>query len=619
MAANRGAKIEERGRLTKLVRLCHLSSAYLYCVLPQLPETWSWLPPEELPLIQQCAALPSLEERKRFAAEVVPRMGVKALPAWYTSEPRPKARADAGRPYVWTTPVVEIDEALAAARLKAGNYNKLGAFTHGATVVIADGFELYCQLRVSSKTPKHVGCSLQNATPAVLALGQPVHNLMTPGKCLIGVWRGGPGGSSLKGYRCTFRATDWIQVGYARGYHEALAFTLPPPPPPRPAPPPSPSPSPTAASEGAAADGAAPGGAGTGGGAAAGAAAAPAGGVPSGSAATLLAPFVWEGADDFATDSESSVLLLLAVWMAANRGAKIEERGRLTKLVRLCHLSSAYLYCVLPQLPETWSWLPPEELPLIQQCAALPSLEERKRFAAEVVPRMGVKALPAWYTSEPRPKARADAGRPYVWTTPVVEIDEALAAARLKAGNYNKLGAFTHGATVVIADGFELYCQLRVSSKTPKHVGCSLQNATPAVLALGQPVHNLMTPGKCLIGVWRGGPGGSSLKGYRCTFRATDWIQVGYARGYHEALAFTLPPPPPPRPAPPPSPSPSPTAASEGAAADGAAPGGAGTGGGAAAGAAAAPAGGVPSGSAATLLAPFVWEGKVWGYLTWSD
>ncbi|KAG2493015.1 hypothetical protein HYH03_008678 [Edaphochlamys debaryana] len=325
------------------------------------------------------------------------------------------------------------------------------------------------------------------------------------------------------------------------------------------------------------------------------------------------------GADDFATDSESSVLLLLAVWMAANRGAKIEERGRLTKLVRLCHLSSAYLYCVLPQLPETWSWLPPEELPLIQQCAALPSLEERKRFAAEVVPRMGVKALPAWYTSEPRPKARADAGRPYVWTTPVVEIDEALAAARLKAGNYNKLGAFTHGATVVIADGFELYCQLRVSSKTPKHVGCSLQNATPAVLALGQPVHNLMTPGKCLIGVWRGGPGGSSLKGYRCTFRATDWIQVGYARGYHEALAFTLPPPPPPRPAPPPSPSPSPTAASEGAAADGAAPGGAGTGGGAAAGAAAAPAGGVPSGSAATLLAPFVWEGKVWGYLTWSD
>ncbi|KXZ57011.1 hypothetical protein GPECTOR_1g913 [Gonium pectorale] len=54
--------------------------------------------------------------------------------------------------------------------------------------------------------------------------------------------------------------------------------------------------------------------------------------------------------DDFATDSESSVLLLLAYWLDANPGRIAGVRSRLCRLIRVLHLSPPYLHHVLPSL-----------------------------------------------------------------------------------------------------------------------------------------------------------------------------------------------------------------------------------------------------------------------------
>ncbi|KAG2493016.1 hypothetical protein HYH03_008679 [Edaphochlamys debaryana] len=301
------------------------------------------------------------------------------------------------------------------------------------------------------------------------------------------------------------------------------------------------------------------------------------------------------------------------------------------------------------ELPPKWTWLRRREAGLIQQCAALPSLEERKRFAAEVVPRMGVAPTPIWYTSEPRPKARADVGRPYVWTTPVAEIDRALDAARLKAGSVYATGTFANGATAVVADGYEMSCKLRFASSSPKGVGVFLHVATPLVIAAAAPnAFGLAQPGSCRVVVWRWGPAGRRQRAYNFGYPATDLVEVCSGRGRTLALAYIPEPEPEPAPAPAPSPSPAPAPAPAAPVAppppltsEGAAPAGAGAGagqvggvpaplpapapapdGGAAAapaGAAAAPAEGLPSGPAATLLAPYLWEGKVWGCLTWGD
>ncbi|KXZ51799.1 hypothetical protein GPECTOR_11g241 [Gonium pectorale] len=55
--------------------------------------------------------------------------------------------------------------------------------------------------------------------------------------------------------------------------------------------------------------------------------------------------------DDFGTDTESSVLLLVAEWMAVNRcRTDAATRERLCRQVRLTHLSRAYLTSILPLL-----------------------------------------------------------------------------------------------------------------------------------------------------------------------------------------------------------------------------------------------------------------------------
>jgi hypothetical protein len=52
--------------------------------------------------------------------------------------------------------------------------------------------------------------------------------------------------------------------------------------------------------------------------------------------------------DDFGTDSESSVLLLLDTWIQASFGSTTaEERSELCGLVRLCQLNKPYLETVL--------------------------------------------------------------------------------------------------------------------------------------------------------------------------------------------------------------------------------------------------------------------------------
>ncbi|GLC70845.1 hypothetical protein PLESTF_001039200 [Pleodorina starrii] len=57
------------------------------------------------------------------------------------------------------------------------------------------------------------------------------------------------------------------------------------------------------------------------------------------------------GSDEFGTDGEASVLLMLAMWMRTNRNkAAPAVRQRLCRTVRLAHLSRPYLSLILPAL-----------------------------------------------------------------------------------------------------------------------------------------------------------------------------------------------------------------------------------------------------------------------------
>ncbi|GFR41789.1 hypothetical protein Agub_g2551, partial [Astrephomene gubernaculifera] len=92
--------------------------------------------------------------------------------------------------------------------------------------------------------------------------------------------------------------------------------------------------------------------------------------------------------DSFGTDSESSVLLLLAAWMKVNYGkTDTATRKRLCRQVRLVQLSRPYLGFILPalardhelspQLPAGWFPISVTEAAFIAHVAGAPSEHER--------------------------------------------------------------------------------------------------------------------------------------------------------------------------------------------------------------------------------------------------
>ncbi len=117
-------------------------------------------------------------------------------------------------------------------------------------------------------------------------------------------------------------------------------------------------------------------------------------------------------ADDFGTDSENSVFLLLACWLEANKGERdvsAQTRVELCGLVRLHRLSGMYLYHLLPAV-EHFTISRAELAFLLRYVGAGEQIREKLR-AYEPQRR-----LSPWYCSPARRQVGPEAGRTVEWS-----------------------------------------------------------------------------------------------------------------------------------------------------------------------------------------------------------
>ncbi|KAG2491103.1 hypothetical protein HYH03_010547 [Edaphochlamys debaryana] len=133
----------------------------------------------------------------------------------------------------------------------------------------------------------------------------------------------------------------------------------------------------------------------------------------------------------FGTDSEDSILTLLATWMRANwEDTDGDDRERLSGLVRLAQLSRHVASCVLLPLciyydvmdeDEPAAWFPVSSahaLLLGTYASSLPLQQQKIRNALP---------SPAWCNMSPRPQCMPDEGLSYEWAITGEELQAALA------------------------------------------------------------------------------------------------------------------------------------------------------------------------------------------------
>ncbi|PNH10269.1 hypothetical protein TSOC_003014 [Tetrabaena socialis] len=243
-------------------------------------------------------------------------------------------------------------------------------------------------------------------------------------------------------------------------------------------------------------------------------------------------------ADDFATDDEASVLLLLARWVEARRAAHspVPEAvlTRLCRLVRLTRLNSAYLTFVLPRIG--WFAILPHELAFVLRYAAAAATHAAASTAAAAAgPAAPPPALVAggggggalceglaatmkdeykmgspWYGS-PRRQALPSGGRSVRWHVERSELQAALASGAKtylqgrfetglgedggagedgaeggdphKGGAGAGAGAGAGGTTVLTARGLEWGVRLRTVRGGPAAAGAYVKCSIPAPFA----------------------------------------------------------------------------------------------------------------------------------------
>ncbi|KAG2437706.1 hypothetical protein HYH02_011084 [Chlamydomonas schloesseri] len=153
--------------------------------------------------------------------------------------------------------------------------------------------------------------------------------------------------------------------------------------------------------------------------------------------------------DDFGTDSESSVVLLLAEWIDANYGrTDAATRRRLCGLLRLCQCSRAYLDWVLPALaldhllhPDTQAgWFPitPAQL---TGCVSryLAASDDEKAALERFMRKPGALTGAACLNVTPRRQCVPAAGLTYTFSAGRAELVKAFAG--LRGGNESALWA----------------------------------------------------------------------------------------------------------------------------------------------------------------------------------
>ncbi|KXZ53474.1 hypothetical protein GPECTOR_7g924 [Gonium pectorale] len=218
--------------------------------------------------------------------------------------------------------------------------------------------------------------------------------------------------------------------------------------------------------------------------------------------------------DDFGTDSEDSVLLLLAVWMAVNHGrTDASIRERLCRRVRLVQVGRAYLDSVLPALaaahntalavegsgrppsPAAWFPITVQELAIITALAN--NSADRNAWKAEAA---GVYDMDSpWYLTRPRRQCIPAEGREYTWR--IARTSLAAALAGLQPGQAIYLDVDEVGGQLgVFAHGFVWRPALYISCSDPHVALLVLRAAAPPIYMHG-PV-KLPGPGR-LMGLVR--------------------------------------------------------------------------------------------------------------------
>ncbi len=123
--------------------------------------------------------------------------------------------------------------------------------------------------------------------------------------------------------------------------------------------------------------------------------------------------------DDFGTDSEDSVFLLLACWLEANKGEEAATRAELCGLVRLHRLSSTYLHDVLPVYdPFTISRA---DLGFLLRCAGVDTKDKEDLFACAPQRR-----LSPWFCSPARRQVVPAEGRTVEWSISRDQLEQGL-------------------------------------------------------------------------------------------------------------------------------------------------------------------------------------------------
>ncbi|KXZ53971.1 hypothetical protein GPECTOR_6g890 [Gonium pectorale] len=137
--------------------------------------------------------------------------------------------------------------------------------------------------------------------------------------------------------------------------------------------------------------------------------------------------------DDFGTDTEDSIMLLLATWMHENRGrTDAATREWLCRQVRLAQLSRAYTTCILPALaadnsaargadwfPITW-----REAAVFGGFAGARSDVERKQLLAAA--QQSLNTSSPWFTQCRRRQCVPGTGITYSWSVSEATLDACL-------------------------------------------------------------------------------------------------------------------------------------------------------------------------------------------------
>ncbi|PNH06518.1 hypothetical protein TSOC_007149 [Tetrabaena socialis] len=258
----------------------------------------------------------------------------------------------------------------------------------------------------------------------------------------------------------------------------------------------------------------------------------------------------------FGTDTEDSVLLLLATWMKANHSqTDAKTRERLCRLVRLVHLSRPYLTAVLPALaadyengaagsPCAWFPISVAEAGFITDLAATPAV--RERAAALVGPGKPLYDTQSpWYRASSRPQCLSKERRTFEWAITEQELREELGRLPERGVNAHAYGSFSGGDLYLRGFEWKVLCHVRHNATC---AGCYLDCAMPAAydmpgsrLGYGSKAAAVGLDARLAVHSWGGGARQDAFvhkfEAWRVTFSAGRLLSPS---GYGSSSALRL-------------------------------------------------------------------------------